>query len=310
MRPEPAGFRWYLRSPLPVSWLAAEVVPAIRYLRRTERMAVVNIRRGWRPGHHLEVIAYSGDDRAVPWPHLLARLRPPAEQVTLPPQPHGVFDWIGHDDLQSWPGSAQTLRERALTTMGDSLAETIEAADLGALDDALPVEMVAEIMLAASDAHPLRFPPGMSPYHVGGPAILDWPGTSLALRPGFERRLADDRPALRALVTRMLAGQQTRSSASWRRTALYCAGLFDGAVLSGSLTARMLYEVSDVPDAAPPGAGDGTCSPDQATTSVLSYRLVLSLLCVQLSLLGVSPADWCYLCWAVTEVAGEVAGDS
>jgi hypothetical protein len=304
MRPEPVGFRWYLRSPLPVSWLATEVVPAIRYLRRTERMAVVNVRRGWRHGNHLEVIAYSGDDRAVPWPHLLARLRPPAEQVTLPPQPHGTFDWIGHDDLQPWPGSAQTLRERALTTMGDSLADTIEAAGPGSPGDAPPAEMAAEIMLAASDAHPLRFPPGTSSYHAGGPAILGWPGTARAPQPGFESRLADDRLALRALVARMLTGQQTPSSASWRRTALYCAGLFDGAVLGGSLTARTLDEISDVPGAVSP---DAPCSPDQA---LLSYRLVLSLLRVQLSLLDVSPADWCYLCWAVTEVAGEVAGDS
>src|SRR6266566_1895233 len=103
MRPEPVGFRWYLRSPLQVSWLATEVIPAIRYLRRTERMAVVNVRRGWRHGNHLEIIAYSGDDRAVPWAHLLARLRQPAEQITLPPQPHGTFEWVGHDDLRPWP---------------------------------------------------------------------------------------------------------------------------------------------------------------------------------------------------------------
>jgi hypothetical protein len=303
MRPEPVGFRWYLRSPLPVSWLATEVGPAIRYLRRTERMAVVNVRRGWQHGNHLEVIAYSGDDRAVPWPHLLARLRPPAERGTLPPQPHGTFDWIGHDDLRPWPDPAQTLRERALTTMGDALAETIEAAGPGSPGDALPVEMAAEIMLAASDAHPLRFASGTSSYHAGGPPLLEWPGMWRAPRPESGPRLAGDRPALRALVARMLAGQPTRSSASWRRTALYCAGLFDGAALSGSLTARTLDKISDELDAAPAGA---TWPPGQA----LSYRLVLGLLRVQLSLLGVTPADWDYLCWALTEVAGEVAADS
>ncbi len=46
MPPEPVGFRWYLHSSLPVSWLAKDVIPAIRYLRRTERMPVVNVRRG------------------------------------------------------------------------------------------------------------------------------------------------------------------------------------------------------------------------------------------------------------------------
>ena len=45
MPPEPVGFRWYLHSSLPVSWLAKDVIPAIRYLRRTERMPVVNVRR-------------------------------------------------------------------------------------------------------------------------------------------------------------------------------------------------------------------------------------------------------------------------
>jgi hypothetical protein len=220
MRPEPAGFRWYLRSPLPVSWLATEVIPAVRYLRRTERIAVVNIRRGWRHGHHLEVIAYSGNDRAVPWAHLLARLRQPAEQLTLPAQPHGTFEWVSHDDLRTWPGSAQTLRERALTTMADSLAETIETADSdslsGSLGDAMPVEMVAEIMLAVSDALPLRFPYGTSSYHCDARTILDWSGTDRAPQPEFEHRLAGDRAALHALVARMLTSKQTRSSASWR----------------------------------------------------------------------------------------------
>jgi hypothetical protein len=199
MRPEPVGFRWYLRSPLPVSWLATEVMPAVIYLRRTERTAVVNVRRGWQRGNHLEVIAYSGDDRAVPWVHLLARLRQPAEQRTLPPQPHGTFEWIGHDDLRPWPGSAQTLRERALTTMVDSLAETLEAADPDSLGDAMPVEMVAEIMLAASDAHPLRFPDGSSWNHADVRTFPGCSGTARAPQPEFERRLAGDRPASRRL---------------------------------------------------------------------------------------------------------------
>ncbi len=82
--PEPTGFRWYLRSSLPVSWLAKDVMPTLAYLRETERMPVVNIRRGWLHGTHLEVIAHSDDGRAVPWPLVIARLRAPGEEASAP----------------------------------------------------------------------------------------------------------------------------------------------------------------------------------------------------------------------------------
>jgi hypothetical protein len=138
--PEPTGFRWYLRSSLPVSWLAKDVMPALAYLRETERMPVVNIRRGWLHGTHLEVIAHSDDGRAVLWPLVIARLRAPDEEASaphteeaylararelgrleqrpgpyLPYQPHGTFEWLAQSDLRLWPGHAQVLREPAVS---------------------------------------------------------------------------------------------------------------------------------------------------------------------------------------------------
>lgn len=354
MPPEPVGFRWYLHSSLPTSWLAKEVMPAIRYLRYTEYIPVVNVRRGWLHGTHLEVIAHTDDGRPVPWPHVLVRLRPPNEETTLahtekgyierarelgrleqkdepylPLHPHGTFEWLANSDLRPWPGQAQTLRERALTRMIDSMAVTLEPDDQAGLADTAPLSVVAEIMLAVADAHPARIPYGVFSFRSHGEAFLNW---SLAVsdpRPEFGRRLAADRPALRALVERMLAGTDTRNSASWRRTASYCTGLFDSAVLAGSLTPETLDEINGRPGGAlpenmgPPGAPDAKPNPSEFHKVVdssgindrlpgwfTSYRLLLNLLYAQLPLLGVSPRQRYYLCWAIAETVDEVTGES
>jgi hypothetical protein len=352
--PEPVGFRWYLHSSLPTSWLAEEVMPAIRYLRYTEYVPVVNVRRGWLHGTHLEIIAHTDDGRPVPWPHVLVRLRPPAEEVTsahtekgyiararelgrlekkdgpyLPLHPHGTFEWLASSDLKPWPGHAQVLRERALTRMIDSLGVTLERDDRGTPGDALPLSVVAEIMLAVADAHPARIPYGVFSFRSHGEAFLNW---SLAVsdpRPEFERRLADDRPVLRSLVERMLAGTETRNSASWRRTANYCMGLFDSAVLAGTLTPETLDEINGQPSGepqvnmGPPGAADATPTKSEFHRTVdssgindrvsgwfTSYRLLLNLVYAQLPLLGVSPRQRYYLAWAIAEIVEEVTGQS
>lgn len=354
VRPEPVGFRWYLHSALPASWLAEEVMPAIRYLRYTEYIPVVNVRRGWLHGTHLEIIARTDDGRPVPWPHVVVRMRPPAEEITaahtekvyierarelgrlerkdgpyLPLHPHGMVEWLANSDLTPWPGYAQVLRERALTRMIDSIGVTLERDEHAAPWDTAPLAVTAEIMLAVADAHPARIPYGVFSFRSHGEAFLNW---SLAVsdpRPEFERRLADDRLVLRPLVERMLAGTETRNSASWRRTASYCMGLFDGAVLAGSLTPQTFDEINGRPDGAPeenmgpPGAPDAKPNPSEFHRAVdsagindrvpgwfTSYRLLLNLLYAQLPLLGVSPRQRYYLCWAIAETVDEVTGES
>lgn len=352
--PEPVGFRWYLHSSLPASWLAEAVMPAIRYLRYTEYIPVVNVRRGWLHGTHLEIIAHTDDGRPVPWPHVLVRLRPPAEETTaahtekgyierarelgrlerkegpyLPLYPHGMFEWLGNSDLRPWPGNAQVLRERALTRIIDSIGVALEQNDRAALGDTMPLAVIAEIMLAVADAHPARVPYGVFSFRSHGEAFLNWSLAVTDPRPEFERRLADDRPVLRPLVERMLAGAETRNSASWRRTASYCMGLFDSAVLAGSLTPETLDEINGQPGGAPqehmgpPGAPDAKPNPSEFHRVVdssgindripgwfTSYRLLLNLLYAQLPLLGVSPRQRYYLCWAIAEIVDEVTGES
>ena len=354
MPPEPAGFRWYLHSSLPVSWLAKEVLPAVRYLRRTERVPVVNVRRGWLHGTHLEVVAHYDDGRPVPWPQAVARLRPPGEQDCqvqteeqylararelgrleqvggsyLPLQEHGTFDWIAHSDLKRWPGHAQLLRERVLTRMIDSIAVTLEAAESAAFGAAVPTETAAEIMLAVASAHPVGIPYGTFSYRSHAEAFLNWSQAVSDPTPEFQRRLDGDRSLLRPLVERMLAGTDTASSASWRWNAAYCMGLLDSAVLAGSLTEETLDEINGRPGGAlparmgPPGAPDAKPHPSEFHKVVnesgvneqppgwfLSYRLLLNLLYVQLPLLGVSPRQRYYLCWAIAEVVDEVTGES
>lgn len=354
MHPDPAGFRWYLHSSLPVHWLAKDVLPALTYLRFSERMPVVNVRRGWLHGTHLEVIAHSDDGRPVPWPYVLAQLRPPEPEKTaqqteaaylararelgrleqnpgpyLPFQPHGTFEWLASADLKVWPGIVQILRERALTRMMDSLAVTLEPDEHAPLGDTAPVPVVAELMLAIADAHPLRIPYGTFSFRSHGEAFLNWSRAVSDPRPEFERRLAADRPVLRSLTERMLAGTETRSSLSWRRTGAYCMGLFHSATLAGSLTPETIDEINDRPggrlpqNMGPPGAPDATPNMsefhkivnsagvnDRPAEWFTAYRVLLNLLYSQLPLLGVSPRQRYYLCWALAEVVDEVTGET
>lgn len=354
MPSEPAGFRWYLHSSLPVSWLAKDVIPAIRYLRRTERVPVVNVRRGWLHGTHLEIVAHRDDGDPVPWTHAVVRLRPPDEHAAsaateetylararelgrleqnpgpyLPLHPHGTFEWIAYSDIRLWPGHAQILRERVLTRMIDSIAVTLESDERSSSGDALPLETVAGIMLAVADAHPLGIPYGTFSYRSHAEAFLNWSRAVTDPRPEFERRLGADRAVLRPLVERMLDGGDNPGSASWRRTGSYCMGLLDSAVLAGSLTEETLNEINGRPGGAlppnmgPPGAPDAKPNPSEfhrivGSTGIndrppgwfTSYRLLLNLLYAQLPLLGVSPRQRYYLCWAIAETVDEVTGES
>jgi hypothetical protein len=330
--PEPTGFRWYLRSSLPVSWLAKDVMPALAYLRETERMPVVNIRRGWLHGAHLEVIAHSDDGRAVPWPQVIVRLRAPGGEAGgeasashtkeayiararelgrleqrpgpyLPYQPHGTFEWLAQSDLEQWPGRAQVLRERTLTQMLDSLAVTLAPGGAASASEVAPLAVVAEVMLATADAHPLRISRGALSYRSHAEAFLRQSPAASDPLPDFRRKLASDAPVLRPVVQRMLAGDDTKNSASWRRTTAYCMGLFDSAVLAGELTSRTLDEISDRRGGALPWGVS-----DERPGWFASYQLLLSLQYAQLPLLGVSPWQYYYLCWAIAETVDQVTG--
>ena len=349
IRAEPTGFRWYLQSSLPVSWLARDVIPALRYLRQ-EGMPVVTIRRGWLHGTHLEVIAHCDGVRPVPWPQVLAKLRAPAQEDTyrqseeaylararelgrlehvpgpyLPIQPHGTFEWLASSDLRPWPGISQPLRERALTRMLDALTASL-GQEIAA--DKAPVPLVAEIMLAVADAHPARIPYGTLSFRSHGEAFLNWLKATSDPRPDFERRLAADRPVLRPLAERMLAGTDSRAAAAWRRVGIYCMGLFDSAGLAGSVSMETIDQINEAPDGAPerkgpPGTPDATPGKSEFHQAVdasglaerspgwfVSYRLVLNLLYSQLPLLGVSPRQRFYLCWALAEVVDEITGET
>lgn len=358
LHPDPVGFRWYLHSSMPVHWLAEAVIPAVMYLRFTEGMAVVNLRRGWLHGTHLEVIAHSDNGRGVPWPYVLAQLRPPEPEATmqqtedgylararelgrleqnpgpyLPLMEHDSYEWLASDDLRVWPGITQVLRERALTRMLESLAVTLASADHAPLGEVATVPMVAEIMLAIADAHPMRIPYGAFSFRSHAEAFLTWSQQTSDQRPAFERKLAADRPALRSLTERMLAGADTQGSAAWRRTGAYCMGLFHSAALAGSLTPETIEDINDRPGdrpgggpprpTGPPGAADASPRKSEFHQAVdnsgvtdrpmewfTAFRVLLNLLYSQLPLLGVSPRQRFYLCWALAETIDEVTGET
>jgi hypothetical protein len=291
-------------------------------------MPVVNVRRGWLHGAYLEVVAHSEDGRAVPWPQVIVRLHAPGEETSashteeaylararelgqleqlpgpyLPYQPHGTFEWLAQSDLQQWPGRAQVLRERTLTRMLDSLAVTLAPGGASAASEAAPPDVVAEVMLAMADAHPLRISRGTFSYRTHAEAFLRQSPAASDPLPDFRRKLASDAPVLRPLVERMLAGGDTKNSASWRRTASYCMGLFDSAVLADELSPQTLDEISDRR-----GGGLPLGVNDEQPGWFTSYRLLLSLQYAQLQLLGVSPRQYYYLCWAIAETVDEVAG--
>lgn len=254
----------------------------------------------------------------------LERVEPPY----LPLHPRGTVTWI--EDLPGrsgapWPAALEGPRDLALTRMFGPLARTLDlAADRAT---GVPVTAVAEAFLALCTAHPRGLAHGVFSLRSHAEAFLHWASAAKDPRPSFRRRLAADAPVLRALVERVRDGGESAGAAEWRAAFAYSTGVFDATVDRGELSGGVLDALTPAVDRermGPPGL-DGPVSAgrsefhsaiaaaglDRDTPGwFASYRLLINLFYSRLPLLGVTPVQRYYLCFALAETVDEVYGES
>lgn len=331
------------------AWIARAVLPAARALADAPAAPAVHLRRGWRFGPHVDVIAGAGQGGALPWDEIAAKLDAgprPAEGVLteeeylaqarefgrlervpppyLPMREHGTVELIGRDALGEWPQPLEMLRQLALSRLFTPLAGTVDRLAERPQD---ALALVAGAFVALAAAHHSGAAHGTFSLRSHAEAFIAWAAPRKDPRPAFDRRLAADAATLRPLVERALAGEPTPDTAHWATGFAYAMGAFDASVADGGLTLEALETVGEGFDAqtmGPPGRTDARSTRPSAFHQAVdasgvtdgpaqwfaSYRLLVNLFYSQLPLLGVPPMHRYYLCHAVAETVDQVLGET
>ncbi|MER6212758.1 MULTISPECIES: hypothetical protein [unclassified Streptomyces] len=341
------GMRFHAQSPIEPAWISQVLVPVVRSLRIEHNATVAYLARGWKHGPHVELIARGPD--GIPWQDIagsidwrtqelpepvtgeqylaqarelgrLERVEPPY----LPLRPRGTVEFFDRHPGITWPEALEAPRDLALTRMFTPLARLMElAARRGA---GVPVMALAEAFTALCTAHPGGPAYGVFSLRSHAEAFLHWAGSVKDPRPSFARRLQTDGPALRAVVERARDGAESSEAAEFRAAFAYGMGVFDTAAARGDLSAELLDGLAPVTDrasTAPPGhrgpVGEGRSEfhatiaesrvADRTPSWFASYRLLINLFYSRLPLLGVTPIQRYYLCFAIAETVDAVYGE-
>lgn len=332
------GLRLYLRTSFGPSWLAEVMVPLARALRADHGATVTYLGRGWKHGPHVDLIAYGPAE--LPWAELAARtdwrldqLGPELseadylaqagelgrlERVAPPYMPlheRGTVKFLDGRRHLYLPQALDTLADNVLTRLFEPLARTAESRT-----------DVAEAFAALLTAHPWGPQYGVFSFRSHSEAFFNWVQATGDRRPAFQARLRREAATLRPLVERIRDGGESATAAAWRSAFGYALGHLDAAVSTGQLTPAMLDNISQPDNNAgmgPPGAPNATPRrsdfhrtvaesrvADQPPGWFASYRLLINLFYGQLPLLGISPIERFYLCFAVAETVDDVYGET
>ncbi|MET7669047.1 hypothetical protein [Micromonospora luteifusca] len=286
------GVRLHTRGPVTLPWLARSVVPVARAL-HGDGNAVVHLRRGWRHGPHVDVVAYGGAGGTADWATVAAELDAgpldPARALSeedyltqarefgrleavpppyLPMAEHGAVQLLRREDtgprqpaLRALPGweVAQSVLTTPLLDMVDELARRPEQGTV----------RLGEAFAALADSYFLGLAHGVYSFRSHVEAFLAWARPTRDVRPVFAQRLARDAAVLRPVVEQRLAGTPSGPAAAWRTAFAYCAGTFDATVTDGTLSLDLLDEITGSVDTAamgPPSAPDVVPTGDQPDT--------------------------------------------
>ncbi|MFJ8161786.1 hypothetical protein ACIRBY_12700 [Streptomyces sp. NPDC096136] len=342
------GLRFHARSPIEPAWLSQVMVPVVRSLRKEHNATVAYLARGWKHGPHVELIARGPD--GIPWQDIAGsidwRLEELPEQMTgeqylaqarelgrlerveppyLPLHPRGTLEFFDRQRGMTWPAALEDPRDLALTRMFTPLARLMDLA--AGRNAGVPVPALAEAFTALCTAHPGGPAYGVFSLRSHAEAFLHWAGSVKDPRPSFARRLETDAPVLRAIVERARDGAESAEASEFRAAFAYGMGVFDTAAARGDLSAELLDGLAPAENreaTAPPGhqgpVSDGRSEfhdtvaesrvTDRAPSWFASYRLLINLFYSRLPLLGVTPIQRYYLCFAIAETVDEVYGES
>ncbi|WP_394426091.1 hypothetical protein [Streptomyces sp. SGAir0957] len=350
------GVRLHTRMPVTPAWLARYVVPVARDM-SGRGVPGVQVRRGWLHGPHIDLLAPAAGGApagGADWAAVLAGLDAgpldPSRALTeeqylgqarewgrlegvqppyLPLREHGAAEHVAAGDpaLRSRDPRLDALRTVVLGALTPPVLTTIEG--MAERPRSATVRL-AEAFAALVDTHALGPAYGVFSPRSHVEAFLAWAAPTKDMRPAFRARLAQDAPALRAVVEQRLGGEVSPAAAQWRTAFAYAAGVLDSAVAAGTLTGDLLDSVGDAVDRSemgPPGAPTvvprgaqpdtdfhrtvhGSGAIDTPSPFFAAYRLLTNLFYQQLPLLTVPPMQRYYMCFALAETVDEVLGTS
>jgi hypothetical protein len=285
------GVRLHTRAKVSLSWLVQAVFPVARSLHE-HGGSNVYLRRGWRFGPHVDIIAGSHHRRRPEWRDIATTLDAgvvtPAEELSeetyldqarefgrlesvpppyLPMRSHGETVLLRPEDVASHDGALDPLRDRVLSALAPPLMDTVEEL---AAHPARGLQRLGEAFLALAASHPRGAATGIFSMRSHAEAFLAWAAPSRDVRPAFERRRLDDATLLHSLVEQQLIGSLSRSAAGWNAAFHYCMGGLDAAVAIGKLTLAMVERATagiDRGRMGPPGAVDVVPTGDRPNTA-------------------------------------------
>lgn len=247
----------------------------------------------------------------------------------LPLRHHGDVAWVAPEELTPWPRALRADCDRVATEVTEAAAALLDEAARRS-PEAVPAVLLAEAFIALADAHPWRAPFGSFSLRSHAEAFLAWSSVSVDPRPVFDRRLEHDLPLLVRLVEQARDGRQSAHALGWRRAFTAAMDRFREAAEAGRLSNELLEELAgawgpgrDAPMGPPgaPTARRAAAAPfhqqvrasgvtDDPGQWFAGFRLMINLFYRQLPLLGVTPAQRYYLCYAVAGAIDEAHGET
>lgn len=342
-RREVVGLRVHTHGEVTPAWVRDCVLPLWDEARQGGRQ-LVRMRRGWLGGPHVDVVALGPTAPAGTWTALArtvdagpapttpldpeeyldrARVRGRLEHVAppyLPLREHGATLLLDESTATPAPGPTAHLRALAEAVLAPAVARSTRtvAADPGRL----PTTLV-DVLTAIADSHVMG--PGFGTFSLRSHAealVASWSPRG-DLRPELQARYAAQRDAVIARVTTVLDGDGGADVTAWRTGLAYTRGVLDESVRRGELT-NALVDAAAAPTTGTAGtaAGDdhpdtdfhntvyGSGATDGAGEWFAAYRVLVNSVYGQLPLLGVSPLQRAWGCWAVAEAVDEVLGQT
>ncbi len=339
-RPEVVGLRVHTHTEITPAWVRDSVLPLWDDARAGGRQ-MVSLRRGWLGGPHVDIVAVGPGSST--WAALARTVDAgPAPETPLSPEDYldrarvrGQLENVAPPYLPLREHGSAILLDRPAVERGHPATARLSGVTEAVLAPAvvrsirvvadepsrLPTVLV-DVLTTVADAHVLGAGYGTFSLRSHAEALLaNWRHRG-DFRAQFVARYAAQRAAVTRRVETILAGDGGGDVTAWRTALAYSRGVLDESVRRGELS-NALVEGGVQPT---PTAGPATIAehPDTdfhrtvyrsgatggAGEWFAAYRVLINCTYHQLPLLGVSPLQRAWGCWAVAEAVDEVLGQT
>ncbi|YAL83267.1 hypothetical protein ACMYYO_00225 [Dermacoccaceae bacterium W4C1] len=336
------GVRLHTRGEASPEWVNAAVLPLWRAA-RADGVRLVQMRRGWLAGPHV-LVASAGTGSAGDGPDWAALIadgpRVPAagrsiltptsyaqmaaergrlERVPAPYPPlaaEGAIIPVQHHELVRGERPLDELTGVLLASLAPAVADSVRVIAEGQESGATHL---VDVLTVVADSHALGAGFGCFSLRSHVEALLTWMAPGANLRGSFVRRYQDQQRQIIDEVQKVL---EHRRGGRWRSGVDYARGMVDEHVRRGDLADRHLDAVVDEQLSAADSGTNSTSHPDTdfhrsvhdsgATAAAgpwfAGYRFLVNQVYTQLPLLGITPLQRAFGCFAVAEAVDDITG--